>query len=414
MRQPRRHHPDRRHPERHRPDPSLGAGAPTPQAPRRRSQLLALYGLAAVLVAISLWCFVILGRTESLRSDLARHMGWLDQAAELRHAIDADDDIMQGALDDPNLDIRHGEGTGDTDGGTKPTSQLSTQRVQRLAAATGRLIDGHGAPKLEVAAERLEQRLADLAALIELSAEGEAGYEDVSEASYEVLKVLPGIETQVQSHVVALYTGLDRLWTSLRTLVLLCLVLCASNLGLLYLVHRRREQLEIAHARAVALASHDALTGAWNRGAILRILRLELSRAERSGRPLGVILLDLDDFRKLNVLLGSHEADHVLQEVSRRLATFVRPYDTLGRLGGDSFLVILPSCDATATTGVVERLSHAIEGEDVEHAHGAVQVCATLVHETLTHDPEDEETEGVDPDLLVHGMQLRIEESRRR
>ena len=150
----------------------------------------------------------------------------------------------------------------------------------------------------------------------------------------------------------------------------------------------------------------------WNRGAILRILRLELSRAERSGRPVGVILLDLDDFRKLNVLLGSREADHVLQETSRRLATFVRPYDTLGRLGGDSFLVILPSCDATATTGVADRLRDASEGEEVEHAHGTVQVRATLVHETVSHDPEAEELDSVDADILVHGLQLRIEEAR--
>lgn len=328
-------------------------------------------------------------------------MDWLAQAGGLRDSLQAD--------------TFHTDTFQTPDGAQPMTVTLAT--VEELADTTRRLIVGHGAPELSLAAQRLEQRLDELSTVLTLLRTPSAGTseDDLSEAAYGVLAALPRLETQVQDHVVDLYSGIDRLWTSLRTLVLLCLVLCASNLGLLYLVHRRREQLETAHARAVALASHDALTGAWNRAAILRILRHELSRAERSGRPLGVILLDLDDFRKLNVLLGSREADHVLQETSRRLATFVRPYDTLGRLGGDSFLVILPSCDAAATTGVADRLRQAIQGEGIEHAHGTVDVRATVVCETTVHDLDpDDPSEPVDADLLVHGMQLRIEEERRR
>ena len=406
MRQPRRQDPKGR--QRHSAERfEAGREATDPRAPSpglqasSRGHTFVFYGLAAVLLAISLWCFLILGRTESLRSELARHMDWLEQAGALREAVTLSSITLP---DDPLPDEDVTDGSG--------ASHLTADRVERLAAATRRLVPGHAAPALDIAAERLEQRLEELATVIELEALNEAAYGDVAEAAYAAVTVLPGLETQVQEHVVDLYSGLDRLWTSLRTLVLVCLALCASNLGLLFLVHRRREQLETAHARAVSLASHDALTGVWNRGAILRILRLELSRAERSGRPVGVILLDLDDFRKLNVLLGSREADHVLQETSRRLATFVRPYDTLGRLGGDSFLVILPSCDATATTGVADRLRDAIEGEEVEHAHGTVQVRATLVHETVSHDPEAEELDSVDADILVHGLQLRIEEAR--
>lgn len=370
---------------------------------RRQGHYFVLYGLAAILVAISLWCFVILGRTESLRKDLARHMDWLAQAGLVRATLQSEPFRIA------SLQEEDGGGTA-----------IRPEDLEQLSAATRRLVVGHGAPELTQAASRLEQRVEELSTVVALLQTPESGAtpDDVAEAAYGVLAALPSLETQVQDHVVDLYSGIDRLWTSLRTLVILCLALCASNLGLLYLVHRRREQLETAHARAVALASHDALTGAWNRAAILRILRLELSRAERSGRPLGVILLDLDDFRKLNVLLGSREADHVLQETSRRLATFVRPYDTLGRLGGDSFLVILPSCDATATAGVADRLRHAIEGEGIEHAHGTVDVRATLVHETVVHtvDPDgsDDPSEPVDADLLVHGMHLRIQNERRR
>ncbi|MDA8018628.1 MAG: GGDEF domain-containing protein [Thermoanaerobaculia bacterium] len=348
-----------------------------------RGHRLFLYGLAAILVAISLWCFVILGRTESLRADLTRHMGWLEEAGTLRRSLE-----------------------------TTALGATTGNNVEQLIATTRRLVATHGAPEFDLAAQRLEERLEELATWIDLHGQGDAGSEDVSEAAYSVLTVLPGLESQVQEQVVDLYSGLDRLWTSTRTLVLLCLLLCASNLGLLYLVHRRREQLETAHAQAVALASHDALTGVWNRRAILRILRLELARAERSGRPLGVILMDLDDFGKLNVLLGSREADHVLREISHRLASFVRPYDTLGRLGSDSFLVILPSCDATATTGVADRLHEAVENDHVEHAHGAVQVQTTLVHETIPNGQPTEHVEGVDPDLLVHRLQQRLDESR--
>lgn len=368
------------------PDGSQVAPAP------RRGHFLVLYGLAAIFVAISVWCFVVLGRTVGLRSELSRHMDWLHRVGELR-------DVLE------------------TEPWSRPNRRADVRRqAEGLVIATQKLADQHGSPQLELAAQRLEQRLDELSTLAGLGPGDDtivtATYDDLEEAAYAVVSVLPELEPQVQQHVVDLYAGLDRLWRSLRALVLMCLLLCASNLGLLYLVHRRRLQLEQAHAHAMALASHDALTGVWNRNAILRILRLELARAERSERPRGVILLDLDDFRRLNVLLGSREADFVLQEVSRRLAAFVRPYDTFGRLGGDSFLAILPSCDQTATAGVAERLHRAISDDEVEHAHGSVRVRISLEHDTIL--PPKQEDEAVDADQVVLGLQQRLQEQRKR
>ena len=81
----------------------------------------------------------------------------------------------------------------------------------------------------------------------------------------------------------------------------------------------------------------------------------------------------------------------------------VRPYDTLGRFGGDEFLVVLPACDATATADVAERLRAAVNERDVETGLGKVRATVSLAHATL------EAGDSHDPDLLLHRLQEAID-----
>jgi two-component system, cell cycle response regulator len=108
-------------------------------------------------------------------------------------------------------------------------------------------------------------------------------------------------------------------------------------------VHRElvqtRERLNYA-------ATHDFLTGLWNRAEILHFLGRELIRGGRERRPTGVILADVDHFKSINDKHGHSIGDHVLKKVADRLRTGVRSYDGLGRYGGEEFLIILPGCDA--------------------------------------------------------------------
>jgi two-component system, cell cycle response regulator len=95
-------------------------------------------------------------------------------------------------------------------------------------------------------------------------------------------------------------------------------------------------------------ATHDALTGLLNRAEVLRLLECELARAKRERKPVAVVMADIDHFKDVNDTHGHLFGDQVLTEVARRLKSNLRIYDGVGRLGGEEFLLILPSCDLTA------------------------------------------------------------------
>ena len=95
-------------------------------------------------------------------------------------------------------------------------------------------------------------------------------------------------------------------------------------------------------------ATHDTLTGMWNRGAILETLEREITRSRREGASLGVLIADIDRFKLVNDTHGHLVGDSVLRETSRRIHAEVRTYDAVGRFGGEEFLILLPGCESSA------------------------------------------------------------------
>jgi two-component system, cell cycle response regulator len=96
-------------------------------------------------------------------------------------------------------------------------------------------------------------------------------------------------------------------------------------------------------------ATHDSLTGLWNRGEIVDMLERELERARRERHPVGVILGDIDHFKSVNDTLGHLFGDEALREIGRRMHAKLRVYDGVGRYGGEEFLMVLPNCDVPNT-----------------------------------------------------------------
>lgn len=107
-------------------------------------------------------------------------------------------------------------------------------------------------------------------------------------------------------------------------------------------------------------ATHDGLTGLLNRNSILEKLDEELSRAARAGTPVSVLMADLDRFKSINDTHGHLVGDAVLREAARRLKSAARRYDSVGRYGGEEFLIVLPGCDASHAATQAERIREAI------------------------------------------------------
>ena len=128
------------------------------------------------------------------------------------------------------------------------------------------------------------------------------------------------------------------------------------------------------------LATHDPLTGLLNRGAVIDGLERLLAQRRRAGRPLGVILIDIDLFKAINDSHGHQAGDEVLREVAARLQAQTRDADLLGRYGGEEFLVVLFDCSVDSLSASAERLRCAIA--DTPFAVGGDMAC--LRHVTIS------------------------------
>ncbi len=137
-------------------------------------------------------------------------------------------------------------------------------------------------------------------------------------------------------------------------------------------------QLIIAQRKLHHRADHDELTGLLNRRALLERLRQELSRARREGKPLGVIMMDVDHFKRINDTLGHVVGDAVLKEITKRIGSALRPYDLVGRYGGEELLAVLPGCDEAAAVKLAERLRLSIAAQGIPTDRGSTRVTMSL------------------------------------
>jgi two-component system cell cycle response regulator len=126
-----------------------------------------------------------------------------------------------------------------------------------------------------------------------------------------------------------------------------------------------QERLECALAASEFRASHDALTGLYNRAMIVSLLEREAGRCSREQGAMGAILADVDHFKSVNDTYGHGAGDQVLLEIAGRMQSRVRAYDFLGRYGGEEFLIVAPGCGPKETQEVAERLRQAVAKDPI-------------------------------------------------
>jgi len=138
-----------------------------------------------------------------------------------------------------------------------------------------------------------------------------------------------------------------------------------------------RRILELQQSLRFA-ATHDFLTNLLNRSEILAAIDKERSRSRRERKPTTIIMADIDHFKRINDSLGHAAGDEVLKEVGRRLKSDLRPYDVVGRYGGEEFLIILPGCDLTTGTRRADELRNLVAKDPIFTPFGTITATVSL------------------------------------
>ena len=152
---------------------------------------------------------------------------------------------------------------------------------------------------------------------------------------------------------------------------------------------RKETEARLAHR-----ASHDELTGLPNRGVLEDRMVLAFNRQRRDRKPITVLYLDLDGFKRVNDTHGHDAGDYLLIAIAKRLTALVRPTDVVSRLGGDEFVILCEAMDEKSATKLAKRIVEVVP-KPIE-ASGANLSVTPSIGISLSRDP------GVRPsDLLA-------------
>ena len=143
------------------------------------------------------------------------------------------------------------------------------------------------------------------------------------------------------------------------------------------------KQLKALLVQLQYMAVTDPLTGAYNRGAVIHRAEEELSLMERrkhkkDTNSLGVIMMDIDHFKKINDSYGHQAGDDVLLEISHRISASLREYDTYGRYGGEEFLVLIPNCDCDGALNSAERIRCEVADTPIKTGKNTLHITASF------------------------------------
>lgn len=146
-------------------------------------------------------------------------------------------------------------------------------------------------------------------------------------------------------------------------------------------------QNAILHSEIKQLAVTDPLTGQYNRRAFFDLGQREMERFLRFNNPLSAVMIDLDNFKRINDTYGHTVGDHLLRVMAERCHSIIREEDIFGRYGGDEFALLLPDTDLETAANIATRIRESLTSSPWMTEHGPVHISASLgvAHATKEH-----------------------------
>jgi diguanylate cyclase (GGDEF)-like protein len=235
------------------------------------------------------------------------------------------------------------------------------------------------APDAEAADEILQREDSPRLAIIDWGLPGMSGL--------ELCRKLRDADTARRTHVIMLTvkTGTEDVVTGLNAGAD-DYVRKPFDIDELYARIRAAERLIGVEDELRIQANVDELTGLLSRSAILDVLRRALARGARDKTPLSILLADIDRFKHVNDTYGHAIGDAALRGIAELLNPGLRPYDEIGRYGGEEFLIVLPGCGAGEAHDVAERIRTYTEGHAIDTSAGSLELTVSIGAATAVGD----------------------------
>jgi diguanylate cyclase (GGDEF)-like protein len=185
--------------------------------------------------------------------------------------------------------------------------------------------------------------------------------------------ILGAISVSIPIQQLVIETNQRRLIILLSAVILIGFLISITY----FLTYRLAADLEKAQTQLQTMALTDELTGLNNRRQVMARLEQEFQRAIRVGETICLISLDIDHFKRINDTYGHQFGDVVLKRVSERMKSSLRPYDIVGRVGGEEFLIVAPTTPPEEAVALAQRIITAVHEETFVEGATKINVTAS-------------------------------------
>lgn len=213
--------------------------------------------------------------------------------------------------------------------------------------------------------------------------------EDLAKAAYAVQKGKTDVNFEQKTSIREIRGLSQSLKSMTETLLLQKKQLIESNLNLEEKVQARTYELEVANEELEKLSHFDFLTGLHNRRKFSEYVEYLFKQSKRNQQPYTVMMIDIDYFKKVNDNYGHEMGDHVLKKIAQILTDSIRQTDFVARLGGEEFIVVLPSTTLEGANLVAEKIRQSVERATIIENHSltiSIGISVASEHDLKAND----------------------------